>query len=45
MGLGLSMVKLIVEKHKGYVKVDSELGVGTLFILYFNKNLRESYKF
>lgn len=37
MGLGLSMVKLIVEKHEGYVEVESELGKGTAFTLYFKK--------
>lgn len=37
MGLGLSMVKLIIEKHKGYVEVESILGVGTIFTLYFKK--------
>lgn len=37
MGLGLSMVKLIVEKHEGYVEVESELGKGTSFTLYFKK--------
>lgn len=36
MGLGLSMVKLIVEKHKGYVEVESTLGKGTKFTLYFS---------
>lgn len=37
MGLGLSMVKLIIEKHNGYVEVESTLGIGTTFTLYFNK--------
>ena len=31
------MVKLIVEKHEGYVEVESELGKGTVFTLYFKK--------
>lgn len=37
MGLGLSMVKLIIEKHNGYVEVESQLGIGTTFTLYFKK--------
>lgn len=37
MGLGLSMVKLIVESHEGYVEVESSYGIGTEFKLYFKK--------
>lgn len=39
MGLGLSMVKFIVEKHKGMIEVESELGLGSTFTMYFNKFL------
>ena len=35
MGLGLSMVKWIVEQHGGYVHVTSTLGEGSAFSLYF----------
>ncbi|WP_373077783.1 sensor histidine kinase [Fusobacterium varium] len=35
MGLGLSMVKWIIEKHKGYTEVESTLGVGSIFTLFF----------
>lgn len=37
MGLGLSMVKWIVDKHKGYVEVESTPFVGSIFSLYFPK--------
>jgi signal transduction histidine kinase/ligand-binding sensor domain-containing protein/DNA-binding response OmpR family regulator len=34
-GIGLEVVKSFIELHKGHVDVDSELGVGTTFKLYF----------
>lgn len=33
-GLGLSMVYNIIKEHQGYIKVESELGVGTEFKIY-----------
>ncbi len=34
-GLGLSLVKKVVEAHKGYIDVQSDLGAGTTFTLRF----------
>jgi signal transduction histidine kinase/sensor domain CHASE-containing protein/ActR/RegA family two-component response regulator len=33
-GLGLTIVHSIVSKHDGFIDVDSEVGVGTTFIIY-----------
>jgi two-component system cell cycle sensor histidine kinase/response regulator CckA len=33
-GLGLATTYSIIEKHDGYIKVDSKLGVGTAFYVY-----------
>ncbi|MBI3211673.1 MAG: GHKL domain-containing protein [Simkania negevensis] len=39
-GLGLSIVKLIVQKHRGEISVRSELGKGTEFTLLFDSCLK-----
>ncbi len=33
-GLGLDIVKKIIEKHQGRIEVQSELGIGTTFLVY-----------
>ncbi|WBL17249.1 PAS domain-containing sensor histidine kinase [Sutcliffiella sp. NC1] len=40
-GLGLMVSYKIVEEHKGYIEVDSEVGKGTTFHIYLPKNLNE----
>jgi signal transduction histidine kinase len=35
--LGLSVVNKIIEKHKGAITVDSEVGVGTVFTISLKK--------
>lgn len=36
-GVGLSIVKALVDAHEGHVEVHSEVGKGTTFVLRFNK--------
>ena len=35
IGLGLSLARAIIEAHKGNIEVSSQLGVGTIFTIYF----------
>ncbi|MCK5834014.1 PAS domain S-box protein, partial [bacterium] len=41
-GLGLSLVYKVAKRHKGMVDVESELGKGSKFILYFPEEIQEA---
>jgi signal transduction histidine kinase len=39
LGLGLTLVKAIVQAHGGYIEVSSALGIGSNFVIHFPKKL------
>ncbi|MEW6380171.1 MAG: PAS domain S-box protein [bacterium] len=42
-GLGLSTAYAIIKKHAGYISVESEVGVGTIFSIYLPASEREIF--
>ena len=38
-GLGMSYVKMVVDSHKGKIKVDSTLGKGSTFVIEIPRNV------
>ena len=44
-GLGLSLAKKIVEKHKGTITVKSRIGRGTTFSVSIPKNMRSNRRY
>jgi signal transduction histidine kinase/CheY-like chemotaxis protein/HAMP domain-containing protein len=43
-GLGLATAYSIIKKHKGFIFVDSELGVGTYYTIYLPASEKDIYK-
>ena len=41
-GLGLDIVKKIIDKHNGKIEVESEVGVGSTFTIFIDKNLKDN---
>lgn len=37
LGVGLSVTKEVIQRHKGYIQVESEVGVGTTFTIFLPK--------
>ena len=37
VGIGLALAKSIIEENNGYVNVESEIGVGTIFVIKYFK--------
>ena len=44
LGVGLSVTKEIIDRHHGYISVESELGKGTTFVLHIPREQERGHQ-